>query len=420
MFKGLYINREKFHRDIAFYLMMAIAFLLPFKFLVPSLIALLTINWLLEGNFKTKLLQLKKAYVWLFLLFYLLHIAALTYTQNKAEGLTALEVKLSFLIFPLLFSTISFSRKQLQYMLKAFIAGCISSMAVCLIRAIFLYLTKNEIHFFYMELSWFMHPGYFSLYLSFASFILLASLFYHHGFRLPLKLKLYFITLIVCISIFILLLAAKLGIIVYFSLLLVACVSEFIYRKKYKLLGILSITALLLFIGIFTFVPGIQQRFQNMLIAVQTEAINKSSSESTEVRMLIWDVAKELVKENPMWGVGPGDSNDELYKKYEEKGYTGALEHRLNAHNQYFQTLLDLGLAGLLLLFLQLLLSLIKGFSQKKQVLRLLVWLMAFHFFTESMLQTQAGVIFYAFFISLLLLHEWDGTLTENKVRLYR
>ncbi len=51
MENGLFANRKNLHKNIAFYLTLSVAFLLPFKLPVPVLIALLTLNWLIEGDF---------------------------------------------------------------------------------------------------------------------------------------------------------------------------------------------------------------------------------------------------------------------------------------------------------------------------------------------------------------------------------
>ncbi len=412
-------KRQQLHHAVSWYLCMGTAFLLPFKVLVPQLIALLMVNWLLEGNFRQRLSgKPKKAYLWLFISFFLLHVLALVYTNNFKEGFSAIEVKLSIMVFPLLFYSTSFSARQFIQLLKAFIAGCVTAMLFCLIRAGWYYFSEGVNYFFYMDLSCFMHPGYFSMYLSMATFLLLFYLFRSRVSFSSFAVSLY-IGLIIFISLFIVLLSAKLGMMAHFALLLLSLIMELLHRKKYLLLMLLLVSSLGGLYSAYRFIPAIHGRFSTMISATTNNHIDKTSSESTTVRILIWGAATDIIKEKPLLGFSPGDCNDRLYAEYKKKGYTGALEHRLNTHNQYLQTLIGLGLAGLLLLLSQFIFPLIYSIRYGYNILLLFLILTAVSFFTESMLQTQAGVIFYAFFNSLLLFYNRkdsaDGPLPEDQ-----
>ena len=408
-------DKPNLHKNIAYYLTLSLAFLLPFKLPVPDIIALLTLNWLIEGDFKNKFSKkAQQKYLLLFIAFYFIHLVALLYTTNISEGLTALEVKLSILIFPLLFCTTAFSAQQVQFFLKAFIYGCLSAMLFCLLRAVYFYFTEGVNYFFYMDLSYFMHPGYFSMYLSVAAFILLFTLLNKNNSIIPSVTKVKYILILVFITVFILMLSAKLGIIAYFFLAILILLIEFISRKKYLwLLGSLFIS-----IGSLTatyqFVPSVHDRFSNLFSVGSNKELDKTSSESTTVRILIWDAAQHIIKENFWLGVSPGDTNDKLYEEYKKRGYTGAYEHKLNAHNQYYQTFIGLGIVGFLLLLAQLLFPFLFAVKNKKYSLLFFILLISFNFFTESILQTQSGVIFYAFFNSLFLFYDWKGLLISD------
>ncbi|HRD40798.1 MAG TPA: O-antigen ligase family protein, partial [Bacteroidia bacterium] len=80
------------------------------------------------------------------------------------------------------------------------------------------------------------------------------------------------------------------------------------------------------------------ERLSNAFKTASSANVDKTSVESTAVRMLIWGESMEIIKNNFWWGVGVGDANDVLQAAYKEHGLTGALEHNLNTHNQYFQT----------------------------------------------------------------------------------
>ena len=65
-------------------------------------------------------------------------------------------------------------------------------------------------------------------------------------------------------------------------------------------------------------------------------------------------------------GVGTGDVKDHLLEKYREKQMFNALGLELNAHNQYLQTTLALGIMGLVILMLTLVLPALYGLEVKQ------------------------------------------------------
>lgn len=63
-------------------------------------------NWVLEGNFKEKI-QIFRARkgLWVFMLFFLLHLAGMIYTSDLSSGLQDLKIKLPLLFLPLIIGT---------------------------------------------------------------------------------------------------------------------------------------------------------------------------------------------------------------------------------------------------------------------------------------------------------------------------
>jgi O-antigen ligase len=143
-----------------------------------------------------------------------------------------------------------------------------------------------------------------------------------------------------------------------------------------------------------------QEMFQN-----KSEVIDKTTTESSSVRVLIWQAATEIIKDNFIFGVGTGDVKDVLLEKYKEKGMTGALSERLNAHNQFLQTFIALGLPGIILLLSSFIFPFILAFRKKNFIYIVFLVIVFINFLTESMLETIAGVLFYAFFNSLLMVN---------------
>jgi hypothetical protein len=82
-------------------------------------------TWLIEGNFKSKFLQIKSNLsLWAFLLLPLLHLLWLFNTTNFDYALHDLKIKIPLLLFPLVLGTIPpILAKELRWILYTFILG---------------------------------------------------------------------------------------------------------------------------------------------------------------------------------------------------------------------------------------------------------------------------------------------------------
>jgi O-antigen ligase len=156
------------------------------------------------------------------------------------------------------------------------------------------------------------------------------------------------------------------------------------------------VTAILLFFATIIFSDSFKRL--KSISSFSTESVDKNSAESTAVRVLIWEQSLEVIKKNLVFGTGVGDANDELYRAYENNGLSGALRHKLNAHNQYLQTTIGMGLVGLALLVMINFGSLIYSIRKKHFLFFIFSILVILNFMVESMLQRSDGVLFFAFF----------------------
>lgn len=373
-----------------------IAFSLPFKFPVPILILITFCLSVTRSLIQKDFLLKRSVYFYLLLFLSILPVIYLPFTLNFQEGLTAIEVKLSYLALPVIFF---FSELKLSFfkVFKFFLIGNLVAIAACFSRALLRFNELGAEAFYYENFSFFMHPSYFAMYINLSIF----SLFYFYfGYR-KISRVLFFISLFV-LAITPAFLASKMGVLALFIALPVFILSMLWKRNRKIALGILGIAAVISFI-LVNFIPGISDRFQTLGSTLShPESIDKSTLESNAVRLLVWDAAVEVWKENFILGATPGDANDVLYSKYEEKNYSGALSHHLNAHNQYLQTALGMGIIGLLHL---LALFIVPLFDEeiRSPLFFGFTALLFFNFLVESMLQTQAGVTFHAFFLCLFL-----------------
>ncbi len=333
---------------------------------------------------------------------YLLFVIGLLYTNDltgPGGGLFKLEVKLSLLVFPLLFSTIDYQwldRKYVQRLFNFFIIGTIISCLLCIGNALVTYMGDHRFEvFYYKELSMFHHPSYMAMYITFAVVIILYYMM-NKWSTYGMNWKISWLVLLVFYNVFIITLASKAGII-SLGLVYLLAIAYTLVRKRISLSGVFGILLVAL-VCLYMFFPYSYKRMTVARASVEQENLNNKSTEGSVLRMLIWQSSLEIVKDNFLIGVGTGDVEDALVEKYQEHGITMAAEQKLNAHNQYIQTYLAIGLPGFLTLVLMLLLPAWQAFRRYNLVYFLFLFIMAFNFIFESMLEAQSGVVFYAFF----------------------
>ena len=396
---------------IAGNILIALAFVIPlYDKLVVYIISLMLLNWLLDGNWKRRYQLVAsdthRQHLLAFTSLYFIYCIGLLYTSNLSYALFDLVGKLSLLIFPLVFATMEeevITSKRLYRIFYAYLSGCVGITLLVLFWAVMNFSRTNSSEvFYYKYLSAFQHPSYLSMNLDFAVagiiFILL-----NKARDLHANVRNILIILIVYFFAIIIMLSSKAGIISLMMVLTVSISSIVIYRKDF-VIGVLFLFILpFSFIGAYYVFPNSFMRM-NKTTAVVTgaAAYDSTTSEGTGERLLIWGSSLELVKENPVFGVGTGDVKDVLMKKYKEKGITNALLQRLNAHNQYLQTTIALGFFGLLVLLLSLYLPMHIAVRQKNLLVFLFILIIAFNLLVESMFERQAGIVFYSFFNGLL------------------
>jgi O-antigen ligase len=398
--------------SINFYFALLIAVFLPFKFLISPLIGCWLIynlfsfhklNWI--SFFKNTIFQAS-------ILFFLAHAIAYFFSVNKKEALFSIELKLSFLILPILFFISDFDNKTKNKLLFTFVFSCLLSVFICIINSLFYFFKNNEL-LTYNNFCLFMHPSYFSMYLCFSVIILFLRFNYLNFFNYQ--------KIIVGLSVFILLLgiffaASKMGILTFLILIPVVILYILWMNKNYKLIiiSVLFFTIGSLFFLLSDSIAAARLRSSFQFLSSSENNIDKSTTESNAVRVLVWQQAIQLIKEKPILGYTPGDVNDKLYASYKENELTGALENKLNAHNQFLQTSLGIGVIGLLILLSLILFPIINGIKTKNVLIIFFSFLLFLNFIVESMLQTSAGTLFFTFFIGLFN-NGINSTLEKNK-----
>jgi len=376
---------------------------------IPYAIALIVVTWFLEGDFMAKIKRVvnsrHRRYTLLFASLYVFYAIGLLYTENLGVGFFDLEVKLSLFIFPVVFSSLLpevFTPVRARGVLWAFVFGVFASMLLCYGVALSDYIKSGSLTaFYYNRLSVLIHPSYLSMYTSFAIAILLY--FLYRGFIIGRIRQGLAILLVMMFGFFVVMLSSKAGILgLAFIIALFAAYLILAERKPVK--GLLSGMAMTAgFLILLMLFPASSARFEQTRDALQRADVAADEiANSSGERIMIWWYSFEITNEHFLGGVGTGDVKANMLQKYREKGMANALALELNAHNQYLQTMIAIGVIGLIVLMLCLVLPLLYSMEHRHYLYLAFLILAGFNFLFESMLETQAGVVFYAFFNAYL------------------
>ena len=378
------------------------------------------LHWILQFNYKARVQKLiKNKTALLIMLFYSFYLVGIAWTENIMEGKAQLLLKSSLFFFPLLFSTNDLFPKSKEKIFQAFIAGCILSAAICLGYAFYVLIVQHKNIFFYSQLSdvLHLHPAYIGVYILFASMLLMRKWIKKQMTKSEqwgtALLLLFFALYLVLLSA-----RAQLIILVFmipvFQFYKIKLKKDFKSKKLIRPIAI-SIGLLLLLIGAVFIFPLSRQR----IVAIANDwnrVYSETDPSSIAERKVIWKSAIEVIKTNPVFGTGTGDSKTELVKKFNDNGWHLLAQRNFNSHNQFFEVAISLGIPAALF-FVWLIFYLYKKARRQKQILlQGFVIIFTLSMLTEAMLESEAGIVFFVFIISMLSLKPVSNELESEIV----
>jgi O-antigen ligase len=340
-----------------------------------------------------------------------------------SDGLwSTMEKRIMLIALPLLFA-LNPAFYQMEMRKKAFlgfIMGNLVAIAVCFVRATYRSLTWIDGHwvfhpevdqmdsfllssvmagnyYFGYEFSFFLPtPTYFGIFIVFAQYLIF-ELLKSPEFK---KKKRW---LIACYFVFLFtlfLLSSKAAIIT--SLLLSFYIAYYILStfQVSSLARLLIISGIIAMTSLFLL---FNPRLRSLVETIKKgELINPNARFGDDLRMLSWDASVDVIKENPVIGVGEGKKDSRLKEIYIKKGYTYPAEQMLNSHNQYLDFLMGGGLIGLVLFLSGQAQFFIRSIKKHDTVLLGFLLIFSLNALFENLLSRHAGVLFFALFATLL------------------
>ncbi|MBM3185659.1 MAG: O-antigen ligase family protein [Bacteroidetes bacterium] len=324
---------------------------------IPYGIVILLATWIYEVFVKKSLKfnfkgLFSNSNFWLITIPFWLAVLGLIYTSNLSKGFEDLGRIIPFLIFPILLFSIETERKKAlkSLLLASFIFGLIIRFSIDFCDSFIGFTYDYNIqNFFYSYLD--SDTNILSIISMFAALFALELLNVN---KLNLNRKVLLQILILFLSLCILLLHSR--IVIFFYLVSLCFLFIYHWRKqgKWNIFSTLLISVLLMLL------PPFQGRFQ--VAAVESQSLIKKDTvkldtisnveslpcmSSTQLRFNSLKASLEIIKRNPILGVGTGDWQDELVKEYQNAEMPCNAFEKTAPHNQYLRTSLKYGFLGL-------------------------------------------------------------------------
>ena len=400
--KYSYFNKFK----ILNFLLLSIPFFLPLeKTTVRFLMVIFTLTCLFYGDYsklkiKKNLLKISIISLWL------LPFIQLLLLNKIDENLNKLITKITLFLIPILILIGYHPNKiNLSRILKFFIYGSVTASLICLTNAVIsYYFLKDDNVLLYTSLSLFHHPSYFTMYLNFVvGIIYLNNLKPIKNFKLSINLSLIIVSFL---SFFILFASSRTGWITNI-LMHLFFISFMLFNKKISRKAIIYFLILMIpFTTVIYTNKTIQSRFNEIINDTFQKMDQKEVRSSTSTRKIIWSTSFKLIKEKWITGYGIGMSKKVVQEQFKKNGYDYLIKRNYNSHNQYIQVFIDHGIFGFLLLVFFTFGMLYLSLKQYDFIYALFLVVMILNFMTESILETQSGVIFFAFF-NTIFFFQW-------------
>jgi O-antigen ligase len=182
----------------------------------------------------------------------------------------------------------------------------------------------------------------------------------------------------------------------------------YFYKTGRLLRGLFVAGGVVIVTGIVVWqIPIMRERLlQTFDIKQQTEWINQmgdGQGSLGSIRLAKWQSSLNIIKHNWLIGVSPGDTQDKLHEQYVALNFTLGIEEHYNPHNQYLQTWVALGIIGLAVFLGTLIVPFRKALAQSDYLYIAFIVLFAISCTTESVLERQVGIIFYALLNAIFL-----------------
>jgi len=328
---------------------------------------------------------------------------------DPQEAMFGIEKKLSFVLFPLVFSFVPTFYLNKRFLGNGFLISLFLMLFLCYLGAFFNYEEHNYDAAFLFSSHFsglFHHPTYVSVFCALGIFMLFKR------WEAPMTMREHLFS---AVGILFLLythvhLESLSGLL--FAVLLMTClVGYWLFKKQgwTVLIGVFTLGMLVSYLGIY-FIPSLRSNVLDSVSFVRNYVkdpyaythLPRGEIRGNDARLILWTASAEILREHPN-GVGVGNLPTTMEAKLLEFGQVNLAKEHLNPHNQFFHTAVETGWIGLLWLLGMLISMLWYGWKYKQGILILVVCAFAFNSLFESMLERQSGIVFWLLWSCLFI-----------------
>jgi len=364
-----------------------------------TIIVIICLLWLFSGDYKAKYNQIMSSKLMIAsIVFYCLHVIGMLWTEDLRWGLHMLHKMWYFLLlFPIFYTIVD--KKYTQYYVTAFLAAIFLTEIVS-------YLVWFEVIGEFKNAQThdptpFMSHVSYNPILAFAIYLVLHEIFFNKELS---KFKFFwfsFFALTMTFNMFIT--VGRAGQVMFFAMLAIL-IFQIFGNERLKSLLLIAILIPGIFFTAYKTSPDFQDRVNDGIDGFISYDRTAEVSEPVGYRLRFAQNSWELVKDNPLIGVGTGDFPTE-YKKINQMN-SPSMPNITNPHNMYALVFVQLGLIGLVsmlsIFYYQIKLSFLETNKFYRDVGITLPLLFLVIMWSDSYILGHFTTLMYVFFSSFL------------------
>ena len=408
---GLSLNKQSLF--LVSLLLLGLQFYWPPQLLGVFLVPMLTVSVI--DRFKDKTIGYQSFNgVFPLAILFSLYVVALFFTDHQDRAGFKLEKKVLLFLLPFIawYSPYEFSIKQLRMVLLGYCLAMLSFFFIVHIQFVmhlFSSVERGDIEsvssYFSNEIFeynyrtwlgdlWHIHPTYLGAMVNMA--ILIGVYFVMTASVSTLQKIIGGISVVVGVC-FLLLIASRMA----FLSLLVA-VGIYLFSKIKNNKGIIVLSGITVVFVLFSYLAQTNNRVKE-IVDTKIELPTHENFNSVNIRVGIYSCVFDLISENWLLGVMPGDVQPSLDRCYNSKNMQFITERGYNAHNEYLNQLLNFGIVGLGVFLWLLIHAFYQAISNKNFMFIGFLVICTMTCFTENMFERFHGTLFFTFFYSFFM-----------------
>lgn len=319
------------------------------------------------------------------------------WTVNHANGLALLSTQILLPLIPFAYFLRPLGEAEIRTVGRFWYTGAFLAFFAALLLGAYSAMNSQVAdlkelapYFFYVSLAKpIMHPGYFSL------LILGALWWWFQDDFFSKTIKIIGVAFLGCALI---LLSSRM---ILASVLLTLVLCLFIPKIKFNSIPSAKnyLGIIVFFLFIFSAFPNkTRTRFSELFSGLNynRETFKEEDYNSITIRLALWENAFEVIKSEPLLGVGVGDYKDALWSSHARNGMDHAIRNSLNTHNQLLENWLIAGLPYLILLMFIFLNKIRRSYIMNEWPSFIFMLFILVVVQTETVLFWHRGVLFFA------------------------